>query len=103
MNGGSQAEPAPNCATKVETDAEVIVPPSGHTWTMLAARPTGVLPLAGGAVTTGGDVPADVSAGTVMGAGLLLQVMEYGLLCCCALSCLTTPGAGSKALSGGVV
>ncbi len=76
---------------------------------MLSARPTAVLPLpAGGGVTTGGvvaggAVPADVSPGTVTGAGLLLQVTVYGLFCCWALSCLTTPGAGSKALSGGVV
>ncbi len=103
VNVGSQVEPAPNCATKLETDAEVIVPPSGHTATMLAAGPTGVLLLAGGGVTTGVDDPPDATAGTMTGAGLLLQVTLYGLVCCCALSCLTTPGAGSKALSGGVV
>ncbi len=66
----------PNCATKFETDAEVIVPPSGHTSTMLAARPTGVLLLAGGGCVTtgGGDVVEDARAGTVMGAGLLVQL-----------------------------
>ena len=71
---GSQVEPAPNCATKLETDADVIVPPSGHTATMLFAGPTGVLLFAGGGVTTGGDVVEDDSAGTMTGAGLLLQV-----------------------------
>ena len=51
VNVGSQVEPVPNCATKDETDAEVMVPPSGQTSTMLAAGPTGVLPPpAGGGV-----------------------------------------------------
>jgi hypothetical protein len=93
VNVGSQAEPVPNCATKFATDAEVIVPPSGQTSTMLSAGPTGVLPPIGGVVTggvvtggvvtggvvaggvvTGGGVVAGDSGGTVMGAGLLLQV-----------------------------
>ena len=51
-----------------EMDAVVIVPPSGHTSTMLAARATGVLPLAGGGVVE------DANAGTVMGDGLLVQL-----------------------------
>ena len=108
MNVGSQEEPAPNCATKFEIEAEVIVPPSGHTSTMLSAGPMGVLPLmtggvVAGGVVAGGVVAAEDNEGTVMGAGLLLQVTVYGLLCCCALSCLTMPGEGSNELSGGVV
>ena len=73
---------------------------------MLSAGPTGVSLLTtggGGVAGVDGGVAADVNAGTVTGAGLLLQVTVYGFDCCCALSCLTTPGAGSDVLSGDVV
>ena len=60
------------------------MPPSGHTSTMLAAGPTGVLLLAGGGGDDGRRDPADANAGTVTGAGLLVQVTRVGgglLLC----------------------
>src|SRR6202035_5456645 len=65
---------------------------------MLVAGATGEEPL-----VTGGADPVEVSAGTVTGAGVVLHATVKGLVCCCALSCLTTCGAGSKVLMGGVL
>ena len=62
---GSQVEPVPNWTTKDEVDAEEMVPPSGHTSTMLAAGPTGVLPPPVGGVDVGGD------GGVTTGGGVL--------------------------------
>ena len=76
VNDGSQVAPAPNCATKLETDADVMVAPSEHTSTMLFAGGTGEvsLPVDGGVTTGGGDDAVEESAGTVTGVALLLQV-----------------------------
>ena len=80
VNGGSHVDPVPNWATKAETDADVMAPPSGQTSTILSARPVGLvsLPVDGGVTPPpdggGDDDVVEDSAGTVMGAGLLLQV-----------------------------
>ena len=60
---------------KAATEADVMVPPSGQTSTILSARAVGeVSPTVDGGVPAGGvDDGVEDSAGTVMGAGLLLQ------------------------------